>query len=103
MKIRYIHEIEREGIKIGDEMEVSERVGRARIAGNYAVDITEMPKPKVTLVKVKYLQEVTSPPAQVGKIGDVKDLDVVIAKHLIEDGFVRKVEEKAKKEKGKDK
>jgi hypothetical protein len=101
MKIRFVHEIVKDEIAIGDEVEVSESVGLARIAGGYAVDITKPLAPKVNNVKVKYVRDVTSPPSQVGKVGDVKEIDIVVAKHLIAEGYVKEFIELKKTEKEK--
>ncbi len=40
---------------------------------------------------IKYLRDVTSPPSQVGKAGDIKNVDRHIADRLIAGGFAAQV------------
>ena len=92
MKIRYIHKTKDPNIKIGDEAEVKDRVGRELIAGGYAIEIIEHAL-KTETIKVKYKREVTNPARQAGKPGDVKDLDIALARHLIAEGYVEEYRE----------
>ena len=94
MKIKYIHKVKNQNIKIGDVAEVSDLVGRELITGGYAVEITEPYTPNAKTVKVKYVREVTSPAYQAGKVGDIKEIGIILAKHLMAEGYVEEYKER---------
>ena len=48
-------------------------------------------------MKVRYLRDVRTPPHQVGKTGDEKDLAKDVAEHLLSRGYVEKADHKKKK------
>jgi len=94
MKIKYIHKVKNPNVKVGDEAEVGEPVGRRLIKGGYAVEVIKPPSLNVPALKVKFLREVFSPARQAGKPGQIKDIEVVSAKHLIEEGYAEEYKER---------